>query len=117
MPNCEYMFVHRKQGFFLSVYVDDIEMAGRKQSDTPTSFLDRDEIILKSVQRNVRITNFLLEQLSNYQGGRNLTQKLLRGPTIRSKCVERDCELANKKTEQLYKVSSPCLYDHHFKRE
>ena len=33
------------------------------------------------------------------------------------KCVERNCELANKKTEQLYKVSSPCLDDHHFKKE
>ena len=33
------------------------------------------------------------------------------------KCVERDCELANKKTEQLHKVSSPCLDDHHFKKE
>ena len=33
------------------------------------------------------------------------------------KCVERYCELANKKTEQLYKVSSPCLDDHHFKKE
>ena len=25
------------------------------------------------------------------------------------KCVERFCELANKKVEQLYKVSAPCL--------
>ena len=33
------------------------------------------------------------------------------------KCVERFCELANKKTEQLYKVSCPCLDDHHFKKE
>ena len=33
------------------------------------------------------------------------------------KCVERYCELANKKTEQLYKVSRPCLDDHQsFKR-
>ena len=28
------------------------------------------------------------------------------------KCMERYCELANKKTEQLHKVSSPCLDDH-----
>ena len=28
-----------------------------------------------------------------------------------------DCELANKKTEQVYKVSSPCLDDHNFKKE
>ena len=31
------------------------------------------------------------------------------------KCVDRYCELANKKTEQLYKVSHPCLDDHQFK--
>ena len=32
------------------------------------------------------------------------------------KCVERYCELANKSTQQLYKVSNPCIDDHHFKR-
>ena len=32
------------------------------------------------------------------------------------KCVERYCELANKTTEQLYKVSTPCIYDQ-FKEE
>ena len=33
------------------------------------------------------------------------------------KCVERYCELANKTTQQLYKVSTPCIEDHHFKEE
>ena len=33
------------------------------------------------------------------------------------KCVERYCELANKKTQQLCKVSTPCIDDHHFKEE
>ena len=33
------------------------------------------------------------------------------------KCVERYCELANKKVEQFYTVSSPCFDDHHFKQE
>ena len=33
------------------------------------------------------------------------------------KCVERYCELANKKTEQLFKVSHPCLDDHQIKKE
>ena len=33
------------------------------------------------------------------------------------KCVERNCELANKTTQQLYKVSTPCIDDHHFKEE
>ena len=32
-------------------------------------------------------------------------------------CVERWCELASRKTEQLLKVSTPCLDDHHFKEE
>ena len=32
-------------------------------------------------------------------------------------CVERCCELANKTTQQLYKVSTPCVDDHHFKEE
>ena len=33
------------------------------------------------------------------------------------KCVDRYCELANKTTQQLYKVSTPCIDDHHFKEE
>ena len=33
------------------------------------------------------------------------------------KCVERYCELANKTTQQLHKVSTPCIDDHHFKEE
>ena len=33
------------------------------------------------------------------------------------KCVERYCELANRTTQQLYKVTSPCLEDHQVKEE
>ena len=33
------------------------------------------------------------------------------------KCVERYCELANKTTDQLYKVATQCLDDHQFKEE
>ena len=32
-------------------------------------------------------------------------------------CVERYSELTKKTTQQLYKVSTPCLDDHHFKEE
>ena len=31
--------------------------------------------------------------------------------------MERYCELANQTTQQLYKVSTPCIDDHHFKEE
>ena len=33
------------------------------------------------------------------------------------KYVERYCELANKTTQQLSKVSTPCIDDHHFMKE
>ena len=33
------------------------------------------------------------------------------------KCVVRYCELAHRTTQQLYKVSTPCIDDHHFKEE
>ena len=31
------------------------------------------------------------------------------------KCAERYCELANRTTQQLYKVYTACIDDHHFK--
>ena len=33
------------------------------------------------------------------------------------KCVERYCELANKTTQQFFKIATPRLDDHHFKKE
>ena len=33
------------------------------------------------------------------------------------KCVETDCELANKTTQQFYKVATPCMDDHQFKEK
>ena len=33
------------------------------------------------------------------------------------KCVDRYCELANRTTQQLFQVSTPCIDDHHFKEE
>ena len=32
IPNWECLFVHRQKGLFLSVYVDDIKLAGKKQN-------------------------------------------------------------------------------------
>ena len=32
-------------------------------------------------------------------------------------CVVRYCELANKKTQQFFKVATPCVDDHEFKEE
>ena len=35
VPNWECLFTHRQKGFFLSVYVDDIKLAGKKQNLDP----------------------------------------------------------------------------------
>ena len=59
------------------------------------------------------------EQLKNYHARKNLSISScscdMEGHA--KKCVERYCELANKTTQQLYKVSTPCIDDHHFKEE
>ena len=64
---------------------------------------------------------FLRPRLKNYQDGRNITQKLSHGLTtckdMLKSASKRYCELANKKTEQLYTVSTLCLDDHNFKKE
>ena len=84
VPNWECLFVHRKQGLFLSENVDDIRMAGWNLNmapmwkklmenvdlDEPTSFLDHvnlgctqreckpNEIIIDENRKSVRIPNF-----------------------------------------------------------
>ena len=35
IPNCECLFVHRENGLFLSVYVDDVKLAGKKLNIDP----------------------------------------------------------------------------------
>ena len=63
----ECLFVHREKGLFLSVYVDDIKLAGKKQNinptwkilmkdvdlGEPTSFLDR--VYLGCTERECQI--------------------------------------------------------------
>ena len=138
------LFVHREKGLFLSVYVGDIKLAGKKQNldpmlkllnkevdlGEPTSFLDH--VYLGCTQRQCEISK---NSVDNYRtmfesrisaGG---VEKLPFTQNLRisswsydmgghaKKCVERYCELANKTTQQLYKVSTPCIDDHHFKEE
>ena len=139
------LFVHREKGLFLSVNVDDIKLAGKKQNldpmwkvlnkevdlGEPTSFLDH--VYLGCTQRKCEISKDIVD---NYRtmfesriscGGGLEKLPSLQNLRISSwscdmaghakKCVERYCELANKTTQQLYKVSTPCIDDHHFKEE
>ena len=138
------LFVHREKGLFLSVYVDDINLAEKKQNldpmwkllnkevdlGEPTSFLDRVYLGLHSttMPNKQRYCWTITEPCLNREFPRE-TEKLPFPQNLRisswsydmeghaQKCVERYCELANKTTQQLYKVSTPCIDDHHFKEE
>ena len=68
VPKWECLFVHHQKGLFLSVYVDDIKLAGKKQNldpmwrllnkevdlGEPTSFLDH--VCLGCTQRQCEIS-------------------------------------------------------------
>ena len=76
IPNWECLFVHREKGLFLSVYVDDIKLAGKKQNldpmrkvlnkevdlGEPTSFLDH--VYLGCTQRQCQISK---DMVDNYR--------------------------------------------------
>ena len=126
--------------------VDDIELAEKEQNSDPmwkellkdfdlgepTSFLDR--VYLGCTQRECQISKDIVDNYRTMFESRisvGATQKLLglEKPDANlstwsydleghaKKCVERYCEQANKTTQQLYKVSTPCLDDHQFEEE
>ena len=126
------------------MYVDDIELAGKKHNidpmwkvlnkevdlGEPTSFLDH--VYLACTQRQCEISKDIVDNYrTNFESriSAGATEKLPCSENLRisswsydmeghaKKCVERYCELANRTTQQLYKVSTPCIDDHHFKEE
>ena len=142
VSNWECLFVHCEKGLFLSVYVDDIKLARKKQNnipmkkvlnkevylEEPTSFLDHE--YSGCTQRQCErckevVDNFRTMFESRISAG--ATEKLPCSENLSisswsydmeghaKKCVERYCEVANKTTQQLYKVSILCFDDHHFK--
>ena len=144
VSNWECLFVHREKGLFLSVYVDDIKLAGKKQNidpmctirnkevdlGEPTFFLDH--VYLGCTQRQCEISKDIVHNyrtMFESELSAGATEKLpcLENLSISSwsydmeghakKCVERYCESANKTTQQLWKVSTPCIDDHHIKEE
>ena len=144
IPNWECLFVHREKGLFLSVYVDDIKLVGKKQNldptwkvlnkevdlGEPTSFLDH--VYLGGSQRQCEISKDIVDNYRTMFGSRisaGGSEKLPLSQNLRisswsydmvghaKKCVERYCELANKKNQQLNKVSTPCIDVLHFKEE
>ena len=144
VSNWECLFVHREKGLFLSVYVDDIKLAGKKQNidlmwkvlskeidlGEPTSFLDH--AYLGCTQRQCEISKDTIDNYRTMFESRlsaGVTEKFPCSENLcvsswsydmeghAKKCVERYCDLANRTTQQLYKVSTPCIDGHHFKEE
>ena len=143
VSNCECSFVHCEKGF-LFAYVDDIKLAGKKQHiklmwkvlnkevelGEPTSSFDH--VYLGCTQRQCDISKDIVDKyraMSESRISAGGTEKLPYSENFRisswscdmeghaKKCVERYFELANKTTQQLYKVSTPCIDDHHFEEE
>ena len=144
IPNWECLFVHRQKRLFLSVYVDDIKLAGKKQNlgpiwklpnkevdlGEPTSFLDH--VYFGGTQRQCQRSKDIVDNYRTMFESRisaRGSEKLPFRQNLRisswsyvmaghaKKCVERYCQLSNKTTQQLYKVSTPCIDDHHFEEE
>ena len=131
VSNWDCLFVHREKGLFLSVYADDIKLAGKKQNldsmwkvlnrevdlGEPTSFLDHENV--GCTQRQCEISKDIVDNYRTVFESRisaRATEKLPCSEHLRisswsydmegraKKCVERYCELANRTTQQLYKV-------------
>ena len=130
------LFVQREQILFLSVYMDDIKMAGQKQNlalmlkkiderrwHWGTNIISWSRLLWMhptgkqtqwenywTIQQDVRIPYLCWSN-------RKITRMWQTSCTNFSvvlharKCVERYCELTDKKTEQPHKVSHPCLDD------
>ena len=119
VSNWECLFVHREKGLFLSVYVDDIKLAGKKQNiepkrkvlnkevdlGEPTSFLDH--VYLGCTQRQCEISKDIVDKYRTMFESRisaGATEKLPYSENFRTsswshdmeshakKCVERYCE-------------------------
>ena len=123
-----------RKRLFLSVYVDDIKLAGKKQNldpmwkvlnkevdlGEPTSFLDH--VYLECTERKCEINKDIVDNYRTMFESRistGATEKLLCSENMSisswsydmeghaKNCVERYCELANETTQHLYKVSTP----------
>ena len=144
IPNWECLFGHGQRGLFLSVFVVDVKLAGKKQNidpmwkllnkevdlGEPTSFPDH--VYLGCTQRQCEISKDIVDNHRTMFESRISAEGVEKLPFPQNlrisswsydmaghakKCVERYCELANRTTQQLCKVSTSRIDDHHFKEE
>ena len=127
VSNWECLFVHREKGLFLSVYVDDIKPAGRKQNmhpmwkvrnkevdlGEPTSFLDH--VYLGCTHRQCEISKDIVDNYRTmFESRISATEKLPCSENLSisswscdmeghaKKCVERYCELAKQRLNSMH---------------
>ena len=101
----------------------------------PTSFLDH--VYLGCTQRECQISKDIVDNNRNIFESRisaGATEKFQKQATGKpdaetlsswsygmeghaKKCVERNCEMVNKTTQQLHNVAPPCFDDHQFQEE
>ena len=127
VSNWECLFVHREKGLFLSLYVDNIKLAGRKQNinpmwkllnkdvdlGDPTSFFDH--VHLGCTQRQCEISKDIVDKYRTMFESRisaGATEKIPCSEDLSisswsyemeghaKKCMGRYCELADNKTTQ-----------------
>ena len=127
--------------------VDDIKLAGGKRQNIvqmwqvltkdvdlgePTSFLDH--VYLGCSQRECQTSKDIVDNDRSMFESRVSAGAIEKLPVSEksdadisswsydreghaNKCVERYCELANKTTQQFFKVATSCIDDHHFTEE
>ena len=133
VPNWECLVVHRKQGLFSSVHVDDITLTGRQQNVRPmwkklmknvdlgdaTSFLDH--VYLGCTQRECKPNENIIEEYtkmfeSHISAG--ATEKWLGWEKLHGTSVAWSYDMDGQKHgESFIKFWSWCLGDHQFKQE
>ena len=144
IPNWECLFVHREKGLFLSVYVDDIKLAGKKQNldpmwkllnkevdlGEPTSFLDH--VYLGCTQRQCqtskdtvdnyktmfesRISAGAVEKISIPSKSVVFLHGLMTWLVMQRSVWNDIVSWQTRRLKQLYKVSTPCIDDHPLQR-
>ena len=131
VPNWECSFVNREKGLFLSVYVDDVKLAGKKQNldpmwkvlhkevdlGEPTSFLDY--VYLGCAQRECKISKDIEDNHRNLCESRMsagaleklLSSEKLMVPWHGRSCKEmRGLDIAHYRTKRLITQSRNSMY-------
>ena len=140
------LFVNREKGFFLSVYVDDIKMSGKKQNldpmwktflkevdlGEPSSFFDH--VYLGCTQRECKTGRDIVDNCRDLSESRmsaggvvkllysedskaNISSWSYERKVMRRTALRDIANLQTLSTQQSHKVATPCIDDHQSKEE